>query len=256
MILNASIAKHGCFVFISKPGAAPVAAWLGHEVIGLHSGGFGYLLGQSTLASTKVKSCSVGPSHHTHKKHSHDKMYGHWATMSLEHPYLLVVPFRMLPSEMGPDASSDKVDEERRYIRDVLLRRTREELANDSKACALMRQMGPDLVVNAFACNFHVDGTVNDDISEANRLNARIYDRLSFKYMSEKLDDQKVIIMSSILSQAKYGRCLTNFKRRLGLSGNEDLFVLANVSMSPFAADFTHVLADAFREAAEEQAKV
>ncbi|KAI9459853.1 PLP-dependent transferase [Lactarius psammicola] len=220
----------------SKPGAAPVAAWLGHEVIGLHSGGFGYLLGQSTFASTK--------------------MYGHWATMSLDHANLLVVPFRMLPSEMGPDPSAENVDEERRYIRDVLLRRTREELANDPKACLLMRQMGSDLVVNTFACNFRVDGVVNEDISEANYLNARIYNRLSFKSMSEKLGDQRVIIMSSILSQEEYGTCLTKFKQRIGLSGQEDLFVLVNVSMSPFAADFTHVLADAFRRAAEEEVKI
>jgi hypothetical protein len=176
--------------------------------------------------------------------------------MSLDHPNLLVVPFRKLPSEMGPDASTEKVYEERRYIRDVLLRRTREVLSNDPKASALMHQMGPDLAVNAFACNFRVDGAVNEDILEANHLNARIYNRLSFKSMSEKLDDQKVIIMSSILSQDEYGTCLTTFKRRIGLSGQEDLFVLVNVSMSPFAANFAHTLADAFREAAEEQVKV
>ncbi|KAH9080388.1 pyridoxal phosphate-dependent transferase [Lactarius deliciosus] len=199
----------------SKPGAAPVSAWLGHEVIGLHSGGFGYLLGQSVFASTK----------------KHYKMYCHWATMSLDHPDLLVVPFRMLPSEMGPAASADGVDEERRYIRDILLKRTREELANDPKACALMRQMGSDLVVNAFACNFRVGGVANKDIWEANDLNARIYNRLSFKSMSEKLDDQKVIIMSSKLSQEGYGKCLTKFKRRIGLSGQEDLFVLVNISV-------------------------
>jgi hypothetical protein len=183
-------------------------------------------------------------------------MYGHWATMSLDHPNLLVVPFRMLPSEMCADTSAKKVDEERRYIRDVLLRRTREELANDPKACALMRQMGPDLVVNAFSCNFRVDGAINEDILEANDLNARIYDKLSFKSTSEKLDDQKVIIMSSTLSQEEYGPCLTTFKRRIGLSGQEDLFVLVNVTMSPFAAKFTHTLANAFREVAEEQVKV
>jgi hypothetical protein len=176
--------------------------------------------------------------------------------MSLDHPSLLVVPFRMLPSEMGPNASAKKVDVERRYIRDVILRRTREELANDPKACGLMRQMGPDLVVNAFACNFRVDGALNEDILEANYLNARIYDRLSFKSMSEKLDDQKVIIMSTTLSQDEYGTCLTTFKRRIGLRGQEDLFVLVNVSMSQFSVNFTHVLADAFREAAEEQVKV
>ncbi|KAH9179372.1 pyridoxal phosphate-dependent transferase [Lactarius sanguifluus] len=184
----------------SKPGAAPVSAWLGHEVIGLHSGGFGYLLGQSVFASTKTR--------------------------------------------------------KRRYIRDVLLKRTREELANDPKACALMRQMGSDLVVNAFACNFRVGGVANKDIWEANDLNARIYNRLSFKSMSEKLNDQKVIIMSSKLSQEGYGKCLTKFKRRIGLSGQEDLFVLVNVSMSPFAANFAHILANAFHEVAEEEVKI
>lgn len=55
----------------SKPGAAPLAAWLGHEVIGLHKGGYGFLLGQSVPTSTR--------------------MYGHWATMSLDHPNLVLV---------------------------------------------------------------------------------------------------------------------------------------------------------------------
>ena len=186
------------------------------------------------------------------------KMYGHWATMSLDHATLLVVPFRMLPSEAEPDTSATRVDEERRFIRDILLTRTREELANDLKACGLMRQMGSDLVVNAFACNFRVDGVINQDVSEANHLNARIYDRLSFKSMTEKLEDRKVIIMSSILSQREYGACLTKFKERLGLSGSEDLFVLVNVSLSPFTSpsNFERVLADAFREVAEEEAEV
>jgi len=177
--------------------------------------------------------------------------------MSLDHPNLLVVPFRALPSEMDPDSSAEKVDKERRFIRDIL-RRTREELANDPKACALMRRMGSDLVVNMFACNFRVDGAINQDISEANYLNARIYDRLSLKSMTEKLENTKVVIMSSVLSQKEYGACLTKFKERLGLSGQEDLFVLVNVSMSPFTSpsNFEQVLADAFREVAEEEVEV
>jgi hypothetical protein len=77
-------------------------------------------------------------------------MYGHWATMSLDHPSLVVVPFRMLPSEMDPDASEKAVDEERRFIRDTLLKHSREVLAKDPNACNLMRQMGSDLVVNSF----------------------------------------------------------------------------------------------------------
>jgi hypothetical protein len=185
-------------------------------------------------------------------------MYGHWATISLDHPNLLVVPFRMLPSETMPDTSARKIYEERRYIRDIILKRTQEELAKDPMACALMRQMGSDLVVNTFACNFRVDGITNQDVSEANHLNARIYDRLSFKSMSETLKKKEMIIMSSVLSQREYGACLTKFKERLGLNGQEDLYVLVNVSMSPFTSpsNFEQVLADAFRKVAEEEAEV
>lgn len=178
--------------------------------------------------------------------------------MSLDHPNLLVVPFRMLPSEMDPNGSAKAVYEERRFIRDTLLKCAREVLAEDPKACTLMRQMGSDLVVNSFACNFRIDGVVNQDVSEANALNTRIYDRLSLKKMSEKLESRKAIIMTSKLSQKGYGACLTKFKERLGLRGQEDLVILANVSMSPFTSpsNFEQVLADVFREVAEEEVEV
>ena len=178
--------------------------------------------------------------------------------MSLDHPNLLLVPLRMLPSEMDPDSSAKVVDEERRFIRDTLLKHPREVLAKDPEACTLMRQMGSDLVVNSFACNFRVDGVINQDVSEANALNSRIYDRLSLKKMNEKLDSKKVIIMISKLSQKGYGACLTKFKERLGLRGQEDLVTLVNVSMSPFISpsNFEQVLADAFREVAEEEVEV
>ena len=178
--------------------------------------------------------------------------------MSLNHPNLVVVPFRMLPSEMDEDAPTKRVDEERCFIRDTLLRHTRDVLAKDPRACALMRQMGSDLVVNSFACNFRVDGVINQDVSEANALNSRIYDRLSLKKMSEKLESRKVIITSSVLSQKGYGACLSKFKERLGLRGQEDLVILVNVSMSPFTSpsNFELVLADVFREVAEEEVEV
>jgi hypothetical protein len=38
----------------SKPGAAPIAVFLSHEVIGLFDGGYEYLLGAAMLTSTKV----------------------------------------------------------------------------------------------------------------------------------------------------------------------------------------------------------
>lgn len=38
----------------SKPGAAPVAAYLSHQVIGTHKLGYGALLGEATFSCTKV----------------------------------------------------------------------------------------------------------------------------------------------------------------------------------------------------------
>ena len=121
-----------------------------------------------------------------------------------------------------------------------------------------MQQLGSDLVVNAFVCNFRVNGEVNTDVAEANFLNARIYERLSFHKLSDELKDRKIIIMSTILSQEEYGNCLTNFKDRLGLVGDGNLFALINVSMSPFSSpiNFEQVVASTFREVAENEAQV
>jgi hypothetical protein len=38
----------------SKPGAAPVATWVSHEVIGLHNKGYGALLGEAVFSCVKV----------------------------------------------------------------------------------------------------------------------------------------------------------------------------------------------------------
>lgn len=186
-------------------------------------------------------------------------MYCHWATMSLDHHDLLVVPFRPLPSELGPNHDLRTVNEERRYIRDHILNRTKQELVSDPKARALMHNLGSDLVVNAYACNFRVDGKVNTDVCEANRLNSRISKKLSFHRMSDNLHDQKIILMSTTFSQKDYGACLTRFKERLGLSGQSDLVVLVNVSMSPFGSPYPgyeRMLAEAFLQVAEDEAKV
>jgi hypothetical protein len=40
---------------LSKPGAAPIAVFLSHEVIGLFDGGYEYLLGSAMLTSVKVR---------------------------------------------------------------------------------------------------------------------------------------------------------------------------------------------------------
>ena len=61
-------------------------------------------------------------------------------------------------------------------------------------------------------------------------------------------------VMSTSLSQANWGEALTNFKTRLGLQGDEDLFILVNVCMSPFPteANFIQILANAFQTIADD----
>jgi hypothetical protein len=39
----------------SKPGAAPIAVFLSHEIIGLFDGGYEYLLGAAMLTGVKVR---------------------------------------------------------------------------------------------------------------------------------------------------------------------------------------------------------
>lgn len=60
--------------------------------------------------------------------------------------------------------------------------------------------------------------------------------------------------MSTVLKQKSLGAALTNYKRRLSLEGDEDLFVLVNVSMSPFPTEtnFISSLAEAFKQTANE----
>lgn len=63
-----------------------------------------------------------------------------------------------------------------------------------------------------------------------------------------------VWIMSTLLKQSSLGDSLTTFKKRLSLEGDGDLFVLVNVSMSPFPVEtsFISSLAESFKRTANE----
>jgi len=112
------------------------------------------------------------------------------------------------------------------------------------------------LNINAFACNFrYADGTVNKDISEANYLNRRIFERLSVTSAGEDPGSVPFYLTSTIFAQKDYGECASYFKKRLQLEGDGDLFVLRNVVMSPFSTtgNFVQKLADIFQQVLEEE---
>lgn len=95
-----------------------------------------------------------------------------------------------------------------------------------------LKTLGSDTMINAFACNFKIDGALNTDVIEANFLNSRLYQRLSVQSTNDDLTDRPIIILRTEFEQEEYKGCLTRFKSRIGVSqGPEMLVVLSNVSM-------------------------
>ncbi|KAI0948556.1 hypothetical protein AcV7_009267 [Taiwanofungus camphoratus] len=222
----------------SKPGASPVAAYISNEVIGLHKGGYGGLLGEAMFTSVK--------------------MYSHWVTMTLDSDTLIVAPLNMLPAEQDGKSQED-VEEQRKWIRKYITNRDNLKLVEDPEAMALVKRMGSDLSINAFACNFRLskNGLPNRDVAEASYLNARIVDRLSITKNDDNAQEKPLVLMGTEFEEEKYGECLKIFKRRLQLNENDPTTMtgLCNVSMSPFptAGNFVYDLAKAFRQVAEEE---
>ncbi|CAG8812966.1 4702_t:CDS:2, partial [Cetraspora pellucida] len=221
----------------SKPGAAPVAAWLSHDVIGLHQKGYGALLGQATFT------CS--------------KMYCHWATMSTDDDDFIVVPFNMLPAEKLNSPNQKEVEKQKDKIRELIVNKSNLEIIKNEEALNLIRNVGSDLIINTFACNFKVNGKMNEDINEANYLNQRLFEKFSLTSYRQDNKSKPLIITSTALKQSAYGHCLTSFKNRLGLKGDQDLYVLINVVMSPWPTefDFIYTLTNTFKESLKELAE-
>ena len=91
--------------------------------------------------------------------------------MSTEETPFVVVPFNMLPSELKEGSTPEEVEEERQKIRDRILLKSNAEMMDEDaerpeedKAMKLLRALGSDLNINAFACNFRFsDGKLNED---------------------------------------------------------------------------------------------
>ena len=174
----------------------------------------------------------------------------------------IVVPFNPLPAEKGPDPTPESILEQKQFIRDHIINKLNVELVKDQEAMLLLNQLGSDLNINAFACNFRLSrgGPPNQDVVEASYLNKRIIERLSVTRADDEAQKKPVLLMGSELDDERYGACLKAFKQRLGLRAKDPapLAGLCNVSMSPFptAGNLVRELADAFRKVAEEEVQV
>ncbi|KAK7932402.1 pyridoxal-dependent decarboxylase conserved domain protein [Apiospora marii] len=231
----------------SKPGAAAMSTWLANKTIGLNPEGYGALLGEVTWTCTRLSA--------------------EWASLTNSQSPFHCVPFNMLPSELSKHTSEEKVQAEKARIRTDIITKTNAEIVaedrhrrDEDKAMRLMRALGSDLNINAFALNFrHEDGTLNDDLEEANYLMQRVVGALSVESPDDRPADIPLFLTSTEFSDELYGECKKHFVRRLGLAPSaQDLMVLRNVVMSPFPTDqnFIRKLATTFYDVVAKETEV
>ena len=209
----------------SKPGASVMATWFSNACIGLGPGGYGQLLSEVTFTCSRLSA--------------------EWAAMSNKDDDFAVIPLNELPSEVK-NGTPEEVEAEKQKIRDRILQKTNAEIVSedesrskDDKALTLLRALGSDLNINAFSANWrYADGTLNDDVEEANYFNQRVIERLSVDSPEDDPTKIPFFLTSTTFKILEYGDCAQHFKKRLGLhEDQEDLFVFRNVVMSPWPTD-------------------
>ncbi|KAK1446929.1 hypothetical protein CCUS01_02488 [Colletotrichum cuscutae] len=231
----------------SKPGASAVSTWLSNRTIGLDAEGYGALLGEVTWTCSRLSA--------------------EWAALTDSESPFVCVPFNMLPSELEPNATEEKIEAEKKRIRDEIVKKTNasiiaedEARPDDEKVMKLLRSLGSDLNINAFALNFrYEDGRLNDDIEEANYLMQRVIEALSVDSPDDDPTQIPLFLTSTEFSDELYGECKANYVKRLGLEqSSQDLMVLRNVVMSPFPTDgnFTNQLADIFYDVVAKETEI
>ncbi|KAK2748783.1 hypothetical protein FQN57_000364 [Myotisia sp. PD_48] len=239
----------------SKPGAAAMSTWLSNKCIGLNPTGYGALLSEVSFTCTRFSA--------------------YWAAMTSEKDSFICVPFNMLPSELKPNSTRKDVEEEKKRIRTEILNRSNKEIVEydkdkpeEAKTMKLLRSLGSDLNINAFALNWRFmlpdgsPGELNDDVEEANYLMRRVVERLSVDSPDDDPTKIPFYLTSTEFTPELYGSCAETFKKRLGLKDRKEspqsLFVLRNVVMSPFSSqsDFMGSMIKTFRKVVEEEVEV
>ncbi|KAK0625573.1 putative L-aspartate decarboxylase [Lasiodiplodia hormozganensis] len=200
----------------SKPGASAVSTWLSNKCIGLHNQGYGALLAEACFTSSMFSAL--------------------WAAVDVGRSSFMCVPFNEFPSETTAGVNPQF---EKNIIRKQILDKSdSKEFVKNPELMKLLRALGSDLNINAFALNWkYGDGTANTDVEEANYLMTRVVRRLSIEDPNDKPTKINFYLTSTEFEHELYGDCAKHFKERLQLdsSTNASLMVLRNVVMSPFA---------------------
>jgi carboxypeptidase C (cathepsin A)/glutamate/tyrosine decarboxylase-like PLP-dependent enzyme len=182
----------------SKPGAAAAAVWLAHKTIPLDQEGYGRLLAECNY-TTKLYYC-------------------YWVTLTGENDTFDLEPLIPLPNRLvgaGGETLASGEDKVKAWIRERIVGRSNEELRADADAMAVLCELGPDVLINAFVVNKRG----NTDLGTCSKLNQELFDEhFSMVKSGEKVrDDLDLILTMSALDADKYSVPLERVCRRLGL---------------------------------------
>lgn len=215
----------------SKPGAAAAAVYLSHRVIRPTKSGYGKIIGQALF------SCR--------------KLYARFVCMAKPGDPFIVVPLSRPPQLEGRSEEEVLAGIARLDKQDAA-----QILANPATT-ELLSEIGPDQNILAYAFNFRrADGTVNTDLEQCNRLNKKLYEKLSID-PGKDIYGYDLIVSTTDLDEAHYGPAfIGDYKRRLGVgqSAGSLITVLRSVVMDPWVTEtasgsFIDVLEREFRKA-------
>jgi glutamate/tyrosine decarboxylase-like PLP-dependent enzyme len=200
----------------SKPGAAVAAVYLSHKVIRPTKSGYGRIHGQALF------SCK--------------RLYARLVSMAGEADRFTVVPVPRLPAERN----REDIIAQLQFIRERVDRRSNDEILSDPEALLLLRELGPDQNILAYAFNFrHPDGSLNTDLGLANRLNRSLYNVLSIK-PGEDIYGYRLMLSTTDLASQEYGKeFIEDYKQRLGVgnSPGDTVTVLRSTVMDPWLTE-------------------
>lgn len=220
-----------------------MSAWFSNQTIGLNAGGYGALLGEATYTSARVI-LPILVQLFIRSDANIFKLSAHYATMNND--YFVCVPFNMLPAEQRGKNKffSPSVEKQKDMIRKRIIGKDDNTVFQDQEAMELLAQLGSDTNINAFALNWkHEDGTLNNDLEEANYFMKRVVDKLSITTPDTDPSTIPIFLTSTQFSFEEYGKCKQTFQRRLGVDdSHQSLFVMRNVVMSPFPTQMNFIV--------------
>ncbi len=159
-----------------------------------------------------------------------------------------------LPEEInGQTDEAEKI----KFIREQIDKKTNAKIQDDAKAMEVLREIGPDQNILTYAFNFkNPDGTVNNDLAKANRLNQALYKLLSIKPGSD-IYGYNLIVSTTNFETRHYGKeFMDDYKQRLQVGGSpgDSITILRSTVMDPWITEakgrpFIDIIEEEFRKA-------